>query len=49
MQQSLLLVVLLAIFAQVYVVDHWNPDISSGMATRQGMLNARKAELFVDP
>ncbi|KAJ9101649.1 hypothetical protein QFC20_005181 [Naganishia adeliensis] len=49
MQQSLLLVVLLAIFAQVYIVDHWNPDTLSGMATRQGMLNVRKAELAAEP
>jgi hypothetical protein len=45
MQQSILLAVLLAIFAQVYIVDQYNPNTSTDMAVRQGLFNARKAEL----
>ncbi|KAI5452587.1 hypothetical protein NCC49_000748 [Naganishia albida] len=49
MQQSLLLVGLLAIFAQVYIVDHWNPNTSTEMAARQGLLNARKGDSSEGP
>ena len=49
MQQSLLLVGLLAIFAQVYIVDYWNPNTSAEMAARQGLLNARKGDSSEGP
>lgn len=49
MQQSLLLVGLLAIFAQVYIVDHWNPNTSTEMAARQGLFNARKGDSSEGP
>lgn len=43
MQINLLLVLLLALFAQVYIIE-LNPRTTSEMAASQGLLNSRRAD-----